>query len=102
MLSQGVDKDTIYSYRLSIKNYLFPICPPDTESDKAFTQTNIDLFRANLMSKELSTRTINIKLNVVEKLITLKIQIKHKHSKRKAVKQSLMKISIETTFLTKV
>ena len=32
----------------------------------------------------------------------INIQIKHKHSKRKAVKQSLMKISIETTFLTKV
>lgn len=30
------------------------------------------------------------------------IQIKHKRSKTKAVKQSLMKISIETTFLTKV
>lgn len=70
MLSQGIDKDTIYSYQLSIKNYLYPICPPTHTCEMAFTQRNIDLIRANLINKKLSSHTINIKLNVIEKLLT--------------------------------
>ena len=69
MLSQGIDKDTIYSYQLSIKNYLYPICPPTHTCEMAFTQRNIDLIRANLINKKLSSHTINIKLNTFRKLI---------------------------------
>lgn len=69
MLSQGIDKDTIYSYQLSIKNYLYPICPPTHTCEMAFTQRNIDLIRANLINKKLCSHTINIKLNTFRKLI---------------------------------
>lgn len=69
MLSQGMDKDTVYSYHLSIKNYIYPICPPESLCDHVFSQRNIDLIRGNMISKGISSHTINIKLNVIEKLI---------------------------------
>lgn len=69
MLSQGMDKDTVYSYHLSIKNYMYPICPPESPCDHVFSQRNIDLIRGNMISKGISSRTINMKLNAIEKLI---------------------------------
>lgn len=71
MLSQGIDKETIYAYSLSFKKYLFPIIEPHNPIDKAFTMTNVDNFRINLTSLGLANKTINNKLVAVRKLVEL-------------------------------
>lgn len=67
--SEGIDEDTIYNYKLAFKNYLFPLIPPTTEVDKAFTMSNMDAFRVALTSKGLKEHTINNKLVSVKNLL---------------------------------
>ena len=67
--SEGIDEDTIYSYKLSFKNYLFPILGEDMKIDKAFTMENMDNFRANLTSKGLKEKTMNNKMVAIKNLL---------------------------------
>ncbi len=69
-LSEGIDSETIYNYRLAFKNHLFPVIPPSTTADKAFTLSNMDEFRISLTSKGLKERTVNNKMVAVKRLIT--------------------------------
>ncbi len=68
-LSEGIDKDTIYNYKLAFEKYLYAVIQPTTPADKAFTVANMDEFRINLTAKGLKNRTINNKLVAVKKLI---------------------------------
>ena len=69
MKSQKMGDETIYSYRLSYKNHLFPIIPETTLAERAFTPTNIDKFRIRLVECGLADKTMNNKLVAVKNLI---------------------------------
>lgn len=68
-LSNGVDNETIYTYKLTFKNHLFPIVPSTVNVMEAFTVHNMDKFRCSLMDKGLKPKTINNKMVAVKNLI---------------------------------
>lgn len=78
--SDGIDDDTIYNYKLSFKNYLYPIVGRTTKVDKAFLLSNMDNFRINLTSKGYKEKTVNNKLVAVKNL--LKFAKKRKYISR--------------------
>lgn len=67
--SDGIDEETIYNYKLTFKNHLFPVISPITPVDKAFTATNIDNFRVSLTSKGFKDHTVNNKMVAVKNLL---------------------------------
>lgn len=68
--SDGIEDETIYSYKLSFKNYLFKVIDPSMDVDKAFKMENIDDFRGFLTGQDLLAKTINNKMVAVKNLIT--------------------------------
>lgn len=67
--ANNLDYETLYSYNLNNKNYLFKIIPQNTPVKRTFTVTNMDKYRILLSEQGFVDRTINNKLVCVRKLI---------------------------------
>lgn len=67
--ANNLDYETLYSYNLNYKNYLFKIIPQNTPVKRTFTVTNMDKYRILLSEQGFVDRTINNKLVCVRKLI---------------------------------
>lgn len=66
---QMLDEDTIYSYRLSYNNYLYPIIGENTKIQDSFLPMKVSKFRTNLVSSNIGGSTINNKMVALKKLI---------------------------------
>lgn len=66
---QMMDKDTIYSYELTYKNYLYPVVDSNTKVQDSFDPFLVSKFRTNLVQSGIGSSTINNKMVALKKLI---------------------------------